>query len=62
MAISKNKTKAMLCNSRVKWDCVPELNLENEHQIEVVEEMKTVGYKFLGATFDRKFTLFHPGF
>ena len=44
MTISKNKTKAMLCNSRVKWDCVPELNLKNEHQIEVVEEMKIVGY------------------
>ena len=28
MAINKMKTKAMLCNSRTKWDFVPELMLD----------------------------------
>ena len=43
MAISKNKTKTMLCNSRKKWDFIPELKLDND-DIEVVEEMKIVGF------------------
>ena len=36
MSISKNKIEAMLCNYRIKWDCVPQLNLNNKQQIEVV--------------------------
>ena len=43
MAISKSKTKTMLCNTRTKWDFIPELKLQNE-DIEVVQEMKIVGY------------------
>jgi hypothetical protein len=43
MAISKSKTKAMLCNSRTKWDFIPELKLQ-EDDIQVVQEMKIVGY------------------
>ena len=43
MSINKKKTQAMLCNSRVKWDFVPELTIDNNN-IEVVEEMKIVGY------------------
>ena len=43
MAISKKKTKTMLCNSRTKWDFIPELRLQ-EDNIEVVQEMKIVGY------------------
>ena len=33
----------MLCNTRIKWDFIPELKLQNE-DIEVVQEMKIVGY------------------
>jgi hypothetical protein len=33
----------MLCNSRVKWDFVPELTIDN-NKIEVVQEIKIVGY------------------
>jgi hypothetical protein len=43
MAISKNKTKTMLCNTRIKWDFIPELKLGND-DIEVVQEMKIVGF------------------
>ena len=43
MAISKSKTKTMLCNTRQKWDFIPELKLGNDN-IEVVQEMKIVGY------------------
>ena len=43
MAISKKKTKTMLCNSRTKWDFIPELKLQDD-DIEVVQEMKIVGF------------------
>ena len=43
MAISKNKTKTMLCNTRIKWDFIPELNLDHD-KFEVVQEMKIVGF------------------
>ena len=44
MAINRKKTKAMLCNSRKKWDFVPELNFEGGENIEIVEELKVVGF------------------
>ena len=34
----------MLCNSRTKWDFIPELKLYNQEDIEVVNEMKIVGF------------------
>ena len=34
----------MLCNSRSKWDFVPELTVNDEENIEIVEQMKIVGY------------------
>ena len=43
MSISKSKTKTMLCNTRTKWDFIPELKLQNE-DIEVVQDMKIVGF------------------
>ena len=43
MAISKSKTKTMLCNTRIKWDFIPELKLDND-DIDVVQEMKIVGF------------------
>ena len=46
MAINRAKTKALLCNTRIKWDFLPELNLGTEENIEVVEELKIVGYIF----------------
>ena len=39
----KRKTKAMLCNSRTKWDFIQELKLQDD-DIQVVKEMKIVGY------------------
>ena len=39
----KRKKKAMLCNSRTKWDFIPELKLQDD-DIQVVQEMKIVGY------------------
>ena len=44
MEINRSKTKAMLCNSRTKWDFIPELTLYNKDDIEVVQEMKIVGF------------------
>ena len=44
MSINTKKTKAMLCNSRRKWDFMPELNIKGEHTIEVVDEIKVVGF------------------
>ena len=38
MAISKNNTKTMSCNTRLKWDFIPELKLGNE-EIEVVQKI-----------------------
>ena len=44
MAINKIKTKAMLCITRIKWDFIPELNLKDKENIEVVEEITIVGF------------------
>ena len=44
MAINRKKTKAMLCNSRRKWDFVPELDFGGGEDIEIVDELKVVGY------------------
>ena len=44
MQINRSKTKTMLCNSRAKWDFIPELKVYNEDDIEVVQEMKIVGF------------------
>jgi hypothetical protein len=44
MQINRSKTKAMLCNSRTKWDFIPELQLYDEDDIEVVQQMKIVGF------------------
>ena len=45
MSINKQKTKCMLFNRGKKNDFIPELTLSNEAQLEVVEEMKLVGYQ-----------------
>ena len=44
MAINKMKTKAMLCNSRTKWDFVPELTLNGQNNLEIVDKVKIVGF------------------
>ena len=44
METNRSKTKAMLCNSRTKWDFIPELTLYNKEDIEVIKEMKIVGF------------------
>ena len=44
MAINKTKTKALLCNTRTKWDFIPELSLHNQDDIEIVDQMKIVGF------------------
>ena len=44
MAINESKTKGMLCNTRRKWDVFPELSVNYSDNIEIVEEMKIVGF------------------
>ena len=44
MAINRTKTKAMLCNTRTKWDFEPELSLDGVNNLEIVEELKIVGF------------------
>ena len=44
MAINEKKTKAMFCNSRIKWDVIPELSLNGRDNIDIVDEMKIVGF------------------
>ena len=34
----------MLCNTRVKWDFQPELSINGTDHIEIVDEIKVVGY------------------
>ena len=46
MSINRTKTKALLCNTRIKWDFLPELSLGSQENIEIVEELKIVGYIF----------------
>ena len=43
MAISKNKTETIFCNTSHKWEFIPKLMLGNEN-IEVVQEMKSFGF------------------
>ena len=45
MSINKQKTKCMLFNKAKKYDFVPELCPSEEAQLEVVQEMKLVGYQ-----------------
>ena len=44
MCINTLKTKAMLCSSWRKYDIMPELQLQPDMNLEVVDEMKLVGY------------------
>ena len=44
MALNESKTKAMFCNSRIKWDLVPELSLNGKDNIDIVDEIKIVGF------------------
>ena len=44
MAINEKKTKAMMCNTRTKWDFVPELTINQQDNLEIVDQMKIVGY------------------
>ena len=44
MDINRKKTKAMLCNPRRKWDFIPELSFDGGKNIEIVDELKIVGY------------------
>jgi hypothetical protein len=45
MSINKKKTKCMLFDKARKYDFIPELCLSDEAQLEVVQEMKLVGYQ-----------------
>ena len=44
MCINTLKTKAMFCSSWRKYDILPELQLQPDVNLEVVDEMKLVGY------------------
>ena len=44
MSINKSKTKTMLCNTRVKWDFQPELTINGTDKLQIVDEIKVVGY------------------
>jgi hypothetical protein len=44
MALNTKKLKAMICNSRSKWDVMPELSIVPGKNIELVEEIKIVGF------------------
>ena len=44
MSINTLKTKAMFCSSWRKYDMIPELQLQPDVNLEVVDEMKLVGY------------------
>ena len=43
MAINRKKTQAILCNTRQKWDFIPELHFKGE-QIQIVDQIKVVGF------------------
>lgn len=45
MSINKQRTKCMLFKKANKYDFIPELCLSDEAQLEVVQEMKLVGYQ-----------------
>jgi hypothetical protein len=44
MAINHKKSRAMICNKRRKWDVMPELSVQTGQNIEIVEELKIVGF------------------
>ena len=46
MCINTLKTKAMFCCSWRKYDIIPELQLQPDLNLEVVEELKLVGFMF----------------
>ena len=46
ITINRDKTKCMIFNWARNHDVMPELFLSDQTKIEVVEEMKLVGYKF----------------
>ena len=46
MTINQDKTKCMIFNRARKYDVMPELYFSDGQKLEVVEEMKLVGYKF----------------
>jgi hypothetical protein len=43
MRLNQDKTKAILFNNAVKYDSLPNLRLENDSGVEVVEEMRLLG-------------------
>ena len=43
MRVNENKTKVILFNSALKYDFQPNLTLDNESQLEVVEEIRLLG-------------------
>ena len=45
MSINQQKSKCMIFNRAKKYDVMPELNLTVDTKMEVVEEMKLVGFK-----------------
>ena len=45
MSINRDKTKCMLFNRARNYDFIPELSLSEEAKLEVVENMKLVGYQ-----------------
>jgi hypothetical protein len=45
MITNQQKSKVMIFNRSTKYDVMPELTISNEQNLEVVEEMKLVGYK-----------------
>ena len=45
MSINRDKTKCMLFNRAKKHDIIPELSLSEDARLEVVENMKLVGYQ-----------------
>ena len=46
MSVNQTKTKTMIFNRRKKWDVMPELSILPGEYLEVVDEMKIVGYMF----------------
>ena len=44
MCLNRQKTRVMLFSRHKKYDFVPELKLSEEYSVEVVEEMKIVGF------------------
>ena len=46
MSINRNKTKALVCNTRIKWDFMSELSLGTQQNLEIVKELKVVGFIF----------------